>query len=294
MTKKHILSARNAERKTVSIDEVPNGKNCGCICAECGEKLIAKNNGTVKIHHFAHESGNNSIKCAETALHLLGKKIIIQDKMIPVLTNGTILFDKVDFVEQEKDLGDIKPDLYAMYKGEPVAVEICVSHAVDEVKVFKIQKHKLTTFEIDLSNIVYETEEDVRKAIYDLKNIKLIYDFEMIHFFQSFLDKKKEILLNKGIFKPIKNGIVQQCHMCGTIINGRYTKWHNVSANFCYNCFFSYSEENMKGIYCLGHLTGQVPLWFLQSNLNENRFMPVKELQEKLISFKREIQKFIV
>lgn len=283
MTKKHILSALNAERKTVSIDEVPNGKNCGCICAECGEKLIAKNNGTVKIHHFAHESGNNSIKCAETALHLLGKKIIIQDKMIPVLKNGTILFDKVDFVEQEKDLGDIKPDLYAMYKGEPVAVEICVSHAVDEVKVFKIQKHKLTTFEIDLSNIVYETEEDVRKAIYDLKNIKIIYNLSLI---QNCIEQKKQILKMKGNFKPEKKGIIQNCPMCSTMINKQVIINHNIRSSFCNTCFFGYKSESENGVYCIGHINEQVPLWFLQTNIYEDSFMSLKEFQEKLNSFK--------
>ena len=113
MNKQHILSALNEEGKIVYIDEVPNGKSCGCFCAECGERLIARQ-GNIKIHHFAHVSGNDSVKCSQTALHRLGEKIIIEDKMIPVFKDGTIQFDKVEFVEQEKNLGDIKPDLYAM------------------------------------------------------------------------------------------------------------------------------------------------------------------------------------
>lgn len=250
MTKKHILSALNAERKTVSIDEVPNGKNCGCICAECGEKLIAKNNGTVNIHHFAHESGNNSIKCAETALHQLVKKIIIEKKIIPVLKNGTIQFDKVDFIEQEKNLGDIKPDLYAMYNGKPVAVEIRVSHAVDEVKFFKIQNHKLTTFEIDLSNIDYETEDDVCKAIYDLKNIRPIYDEVLT---VQAITNKKTFIDNNGIPKEIINGIVYQCTM-NPILKSGQAQIGNIKSFVCEKCPFGYKADNENYVHCIGHL----------------------------------------
>lgn len=250
MTKKHILSALNVERKTVYIDEVPNGKKCGCICTECGERLIAKNNGTVNIHHFAHESGNDNIKCSLTALHQLGEKIIIEDKTIPVFNNGTIQFDKVDFVEQEKNLGDIKPDLYAIYKGKPIALEIRVSHAVDEVKFFKIQNHKLTTFEIDLSNIVYETKEDVRKAIYDLKNIRPIYDET---FTVQALTNKKDFIDKNGIQKKIVNGIVYQCSM-NPILKSGQAQIGDIKSFVCEKCPFGYKVDNENYVHCIGHL----------------------------------------
>ena len=250
MNAHHILSALNAERKTVSIDEVPNGKNCCCICAECGERLIAKNNGTVNIHHFAHESGNDSIKCSQTALHRLGEKIILEDKKIPIFKNGIIQFDKVDFVEQEKNLGDIKPDLYAMYNGKPVAVEICVSHAIDEAKFFKIQNHKLTTFEIDLSNIAYETEEDVRKAIYDLKNIRPIYDET---FTVQALTNKKDYIDKNGIQKQIVNGIVYQCSM-NPILKSGQAQIGDIKSFVCEKCPFGYKVDNENYVHCIGHL----------------------------------------
>ena len=86
MNKHYILQALNEEGKSVFIDDVPNGKNCGCHCKECGGNLIARQ-GNIKAHHFAHASGNDSIKCSMTALHLLAEEIICEEKKIPAFVN---------------------------------------------------------------------------------------------------------------------------------------------------------------------------------------------------------------
>lgn len=172
----HILQAIDSEGNSVYIDDVQNGKRCNCTCKECGGKLIARNKGKVRIHHFSHENGKDSIKCSQTALHLLAKEIISEIKRIPIIRNGEIIFAKVPFVDHEKNLGDIKPDLYAEYDGKPIAIEIFVTHKVDKAKLNKIKTLKLTTFEINLSQLNFETKECVAKAIYDIKNIDLLYD----------------------------------------------------------------------------------------------------------------------
>lgn len=291
-TNHYILQAVNVEGKSVYIDDVPNGKKCGCFCAECHGELIAKQ-GNVKVHHFAHASGNNSLKCSQTALHLLAKEIIAEEKRIPAFVDGNITFVAVDSVEQEKNLGDIKPDLYAEYNGKPVAVEIFVSHAVDDEKFAKIQNHRLTTFEINLSELVFETRKEVKQAIYDVKNIRPIYDEEIVN---AYITQKKQILVKQGILKPINNEIVQQCRMCGTVINARFIKWHNMRESFCKNCFFGCYSDDRKGIHCIGHIDGHIPIpiWFFQTNVNETRFMSLTETQEKLNYFKREIRRFVV
>ena len=79
MKKQYMLLAINAEGNSVYIDDVPNGAKCNCHCADCGGELIAKNNGKIKHHHFAHANGNDSIKCSQTALHLLAKEIIAEE-----------------------------------------------------------------------------------------------------------------------------------------------------------------------------------------------------------------------
>lgn len=283
MTKHYLLLAIDKNDGTAKyIDDVSNGKNCGCICAECKGELIAKNNGKVKVHHFAHASGNDSIKCSQTALHRLAKKIMVEEKLIPAFNNGQLEFVNVPFVEEEKDLGDIRPDLYAEYNGKPVAIEIFVSHPVDDVKFEKIQKHKLTTFEIDLSNIEFVSRDEVRKALYNSENIKLLYDESN---FMWYLNLKRQLILQKGMVKSVNNGIVKDCPMCTVKINGRFVRMRNVSLNQCKNCFFACISEDNKCVHCLGHIDGEVSRWFLQANISENRFMSLKETNEKLNDF---------
>ena len=53
-----LAYALNNEKNLVHIDSVKNGLECGCICPGCKEKLVAKNDGKVREHHFAHVSGS--------------------------------------------------------------------------------------------------------------------------------------------------------------------------------------------------------------------------------------------
>ena len=289
--KHYILQAINVAGKSVYIDDVPNGKKCGCVCKECKGELVAKNGGKIKAHHFAHASGTDSFKCSQTALHLLAKEIIAEERRVPAFVDGNITFVSVASVEQEKNLGDIRPDLYAEHDRKPLAVEIYVFHAVDDAKIAKIQERRLTTFEINLSELDFETKDDVRRAIYDVKNLKLIYDEGL---YGTWLAWKKQILVEQGILKPIINGVVRQCHMYTLLINGRFVKSRDVPKSFCRNCFFGcYSEDN-NSVHCVGHTNGQIPLWFLQVNVNENRIMSLAETQEKLNSFIRAGKKTVL
>lgn len=54
-----------------------------------------------------------------------------------------------------------------------------------------------------------------------------------------------------------------------------------------------YSEDK-NSVHCVGHTNGQVPPWFLQANVNENRIMSLAETQEKMKSFKSEIGRNMV
>ena len=57
----------------VHIDKVINGLACDCFCPSCKERLVAKNEGTKRIHHFAHASGVDCDEAYETMLHQLAK-----------------------------------------------------------------------------------------------------------------------------------------------------------------------------------------------------------------------------
>ncbi len=245
----YILQALTLDGKSAYIEDVPNGKNCGCVCAECKGALVAKNKGTIKIHHFAHASGNDSIKCSQTALHLLAKQIVMEEKRIPAFREGKIEFVQVNTVEAEKNLGDIIPDLYAEYEGKPIAIEIFVSHAVDEKKFAKIQSHKLTTFEINLSALLFETKDEVRKAIFDIKNIRPIYDED---FTEKAIADKKQFIDKNGINKPVIGGIVRDCPM-NIKLHGRNAYLDSIQQSVCELCPFGYKKSDANCVHCVGH-----------------------------------------
>lgn len=76
MAKRLLTYALNSHGNIVFIDDVANGLNCECICPCCKEKLMAKNGGTKKIHHFAHVSEMECKGAYESMLHLLAKERI--------------------------------------------------------------------------------------------------------------------------------------------------------------------------------------------------------------------------
>ena len=74
MHQKGLLKyALNSQGDLVNISTVTKGLACECVCPSCGEKLIAKNGGTKRIHHFAHASGVDCEGAYETMLHQLAK-----------------------------------------------------------------------------------------------------------------------------------------------------------------------------------------------------------------------------
>ena len=56
-SKKLLTYALNKLGDIVFVDNVAKGLDCECICPCCEAKLMAKNGGTKRIHHFAHASG---------------------------------------------------------------------------------------------------------------------------------------------------------------------------------------------------------------------------------------------
>lgn len=75
----YALDSPSSGGKLVNIDEVENGSACQCFCPACHEPLIAKNNGEIREHHFAHKSGTECEHAYESMLHLYAKEAIQQE-----------------------------------------------------------------------------------------------------------------------------------------------------------------------------------------------------------------------
>lgn len=169
MKKEIMFAAYNDKKEIVDIKTVSNGLACNCTCIACGCPLIAKNEGKIRIPHFAHENGHDNPACSETAKHALAKQIIKEIGWFPF---GDRAY-KADSIELEKTIGDIRLDVLAMYKGIPVAIEIFVNHAVDDEKINKVKIYNLTMVEIDLSKTEVMSKEELVEEIYKTKNCKI-------------------------------------------------------------------------------------------------------------------------
>lgn len=185
--------ALNSEKQLVHIDSVKNGLECDCVCPGCKEKLVAKNDGKIRKHHFAHVGGNDCGTGYQTIRHIWGKEFFFENRTIPIAINGKVGFVKSKFVKgigMEVQLLDLNiiPDVFARviqictYLGVhipveiPVIAEILVTHKVDDEKVAIIKKAGILAVEIDLSKSEALTKEELVKDILNPENWNIIND----------------------------------------------------------------------------------------------------------------------
>lgn len=192
MYKKGLLKyALDSQNNLVSVDDVARGLACNCYCPSCREKLIAKNGGIKRIHHFAHAYGVDCESCYETMLHKLAK-IKVQEAFLKktvfniqfeyrtyccrAKTCGYERYDDCftstiktfnlkefyDSCEQEvqydsiKRRSDLKIFSSKKHNLPPIYIEFFVSHACDDLKLHrggKIIEVKIVS-ESDIDQIV--------------------------------------------------------------------------------------------------------------------------------------------
>ncbi|PMG41026.1 competence protein CoiA family protein [Shewanella sp. 10N.286.52.B9] len=149
--------------KLLHIFDVESGLACSCKCPSCGEPLVAKK-GLKQENHFAHSSGHACRFAAETALHYSAKEILssqMQVQLPPVyidfnsnkerykISNAKMF--TIDSIKIEKGVDGFIPDLIANIGGRELLIEVCVTHAVDELKKRKVERFGCSTIEVDLS-----------------------------------------------------------------------------------------------------------------------------------------------
>lgn len=175
----------------VNVDDVANGQDCNCICPACKEPLIAKNSGSIRVHHFAHQSGSECKLAYETMLHLCAKTRLQSaflnaecfyvdyeyksycsnekqckyekiDHCYTLERKRFNLKEYYDSCEQEvaydksKRRSDLKLYSSTAPDRQPLYVEFCVTHACDEEKLHSGNK---------IIECVIEDESDIDNLI---------------------------------------------------------------------------------------------------------------------------------
>ena len=155
--------------KLLFVADVPSGLACECVCARCGELLVAKK-GSVRRHHFAHFKITNCQGAAESALHILAKELLAEmdSFTVPpydfvrqrktkagvpvrhhalVAKGGQFPILKVRIEEHE---GDFVPDIIIESGTRSLILEVAVTHKVTRAKLRKIRRRDLPAIEIRL------------------------------------------------------------------------------------------------------------------------------------------------
>jgi hypothetical protein len=159
------------------ISEVENGLKCKCFCPACEKKLVARNGGRKRIHHFAHYESAECKYGVQTSIHIAAKQILekigkikvpsvfvyinteIEKSVYEFISHGDFhkisdeLYIPIDSVVLEKKLHKYIPDVVITSKNKRLIIEIAVTHFVGRQKLEKIKASKISAIEIDLSNI---------------------------------------------------------------------------------------------------------------------------------------------
>ena len=166
MSQRFVFSwAENANGQMVHVDDVPRGLDCGCICPNCHERLLARH-GEEKEHGFAHHSetrGANLKICYMVIIYKLAEQIIQRKKRIHAPSYFGIFKEQdIEFVDVKIDSHyereDKQPDVIATTNdGKQYLIEFVFKYKVQHKKA--IDYKNLTCLEVDLSNQSLETLE---------------------------------------------------------------------------------------------------------------------------------------
>lgn len=191
--------ALDNEGRVRSVEEVSRGLSCDCKCPGCGTRVIAKQ-GDQREWHFAHASGVECPGAAESALHQAAKQVLVESEglMIPEqvahvnvhLTDGrsgTGAASRpplwLDFVsaELESTIHGLRPDVLVRVGDRLLAIEIAVTHYVENQKAQRLAQCSLAALEIDLAAAHGEpwTWATLRQTVIDeVSNKTWIHNFD--------------------------------------------------------------------------------------------------------------------
>lgn len=183
MTKELFNTAiKNGKYVSIDVFKPGEGVRCGCVCPECGEKLVsnvtAKKRWQLKrefTNHFSHYDENSTCSggTGETELHLFAKKVLEENDKLSVSTLSTrnkklkyykALSEQAIPVEKFKQK---RPDILLYDDSNHIicAIEIVVTNPVKEEKRNLYETSNLRCLAIDLSSYYDKDLESNKKDI---------------------------------------------------------------------------------------------------------------------------------
>lgn len=273
----------------VYIEDAENGKKCDCVCPGCRQPLVAKNNGKKKEHHFAHFRTAECEHGYQSALHYMAKEVFLEMKEFTFVKNGAPVKYRIDDVVLEKSVDSVVPDILVTCDGKSFAVEIFVTHAVDDEKKEKIRSLKLSALEIDLSRFRYAIldKEALKSEVNNTGNFSWVYDVDV-----DLIEEKRNALQQFGLKIPIGVGDSIRCPFLWNLTNPLN---QCVPLSFCRKCPHCYFDGKHAYIACAQRL----PLPLSQKErskfsemvfVNENKVMFASEYKQYAENWNKNLQ----
>jgi hypothetical protein len=168
---------RIADGRMVAPEEVANGLACGCVCAKCRRRLVARQGAIVR-PHFAHEADAECIGAFESSMHAMAKEIISDARMVrlPMVKvwsyawpgydgPGEYTDATFDRISLEVTMPGMRPDIIGYGEdGERMLIEIAVTHLCDQVKADLIRACAIPAMEIDLADYLRDLDPEALRA----------------------------------------------------------------------------------------------------------------------------------
>ena len=200
--------AIHSEGHIVHIDQVPRGLECNCACGDCGARLVAKK-GSVKVHHFAHESKSDCSGGIMTVLHRAAQDVIMRENVFVIPgysekiryrseATGLLYYsdeikidsreipvesvdDEVPMLEESGTGKPVKiiPDIVLRSMGRELIVEIYVTHSATANKIEWLRRNRQPAVEIDLSGYLrkgWSWEELRQEVVFSTNNKKWLFN----------------------------------------------------------------------------------------------------------------------
>lgn len=219
-----MFLARNREGVTIHIEEAENGYACNCTCLRCKKPVNARQ-GPKNTWSFAHipdqmDGQICSNTNGESDLHKYAKRLFEEKNSIflPDIHYGDGLPERTNYhpssklgqlvpggkgkdfavekvsVEETLHLpsgGTIRPDVLLTVAGKQMAVEIVVSHDIDEEKHAGYVAMKMTVLKIDLHGLILEEmpKAELDELILE-KSTRKTWDFNQYAFEEN---RKREV-----------------------------------------------------------------------------------------------------
>ena len=146
------------DRKTSAlrhISDVPSGAKCACNCIACGKPLEARK-GSMRKHHFAHESNYECLYAAEVAVYKAAANVIIELGRL-ALPPIAISFPAWRKDELLKDAQIIEPD-QVLFECSPLQYPPMLTIILQNSKLRLLFEFGAYYSEEDLCNLIHEAE----------------------------------------------------------------------------------------------------------------------------------------